>query len=151
MVCVEKEQRTFRSTEHVWVYLYLSDWAALTTGIQHVPHVSWRLSHDARLDDTEGYFVIGGGKNVKGVEGYFGPLVYYRNRVPPHSPVTLRSRPTGITQGSLLLGLMSSLLCRLLFQMLSSTWISQGGCRRVTSFVSRWTWKSVAMLGRPNR
>ncbi|XP_035009706.2 protein sel-1 homolog 3 [Hippoglossus stenolepis] len=59
MVCVEKEQRTVRSTEHV-------------------------LSHDVRLDDTEGYFVIGGGKHVKGVEGYFGPLVYYRNRVPPH-------------------------------------------------------------------
>ncbi|XP_043976245.1 protein sel-1 homolog 3 isoform X2 [Gambusia affinis] len=42
------------------------------------------LSHSALLDDTEGYFVIGGGKFVQGLEGYFGPVVYYRNRV-PHS------------------------------------------------------------------
>nr|XP_019943733.1 PREDICTED: protein sel-1 homolog 3-like [Paralichthys olivaceus] len=60
MVCMDKEQRTVQSTEYV-------------------------LSHDVRLDDTEGYFVIGGGKHVKGVEGYFGPFVYYRNRVPPQS------------------------------------------------------------------
>lgn len=39
------------------------------------------------LDDTEGYFVIGGGKYVQGVEGYFGPLVYYRNRIAAHSMV----------------------------------------------------------------
>uniref|UniRef100_A0A3Q3WRH7 Uncharacterized protein n=1 Tax=Mola mola TaxID=94237 RepID=A0A3Q3WRH7_MOLML len=32
------------------------------------------------LDDTDGYFVIGGGKYSRGVEGYFGPLVYYRGR-----------------------------------------------------------------------
>ncbi|XP_062241389.1 protein sel-1 homolog 3 [Platichthys flesus] len=61
MVCVEKEQRTVQSAEHV-------------------------LSHDIRLDDTEGYFVIGGGNHVKGVEGYFGPMVYYRNRFPPQGP-----------------------------------------------------------------
>ncbi|MEQ2303872.1 hypothetical protein AMECASPLE_021236 [Ameca splendens] len=42
------------------------------------------LSHAAMFDDTEGYFVIGGGKYIQGVEGYFGPVVYYRNRV-PHS------------------------------------------------------------------
>ncbi|KAM4742331.1 protein sel-1 homolog 3 isoform 2-T2 [Anableps anableps] len=42
------------------------------------------LSHSAMFDDTEGYFVIGGGKYIRGVEGYFGPVVYYRNRV-PHS------------------------------------------------------------------
>ncbi|XP_027900742.1 protein sel-1 homolog 3 isoform X2 [Xiphophorus couchianus] len=42
------------------------------------------LSHSAMLDDTEGYFVIGGGKFIRGLEGYFGPVVYYRNRV-PHS------------------------------------------------------------------
>lgn len=39
------------------------------------------------LDDTEGYFVIGGGKYMHGMEGYFGPLVYYRNRIPPHTLV----------------------------------------------------------------
>nr|XP_046246196.1 protein sel-1 homolog 3 [Scatophagus argus] len=60
MVCMSKEQRTAHSTEHV-------------------------LKHTAVLDDTEGYFVIGGGKYIKGVEGYYGPLVYYRNRISPHS------------------------------------------------------------------
>uniref|UniRef100_A0A8P4K9E1 Si:dkey-24p1.6 n=1 Tax=Dicentrarchus labrax TaxID=13489 RepID=A0A8P4K9E1_DICLA len=43
--------------------------------------------HTIMLDDTEGYFVIGGGKYIRGVEGYYGPLVYYRNRISPHSPV----------------------------------------------------------------
>lgn len=42
------------------------------------------------VNDTEGYFVIGGGKYVQGVEGYFGPVVYYRNRV-PHSMVIMLS------------------------------------------------------------
>ncbi|KAM9801187.1 protein sel-1 homolog 3 [Neosynchiropus ocellatus] len=36
------------------------------------------------LDDTNGYFVTGGGKYTKGVDGYLGPFVYYRNRIPPH-------------------------------------------------------------------
>ncbi|XP_017271766.3 protein sel-1 homolog 3 isoform X1 [Kryptolebias marmoratus] len=43
------------------------------------------LRHTAMFDDTEGYFVIGGGKYVKGVEGYFGPVVYQRNKASPHS------------------------------------------------------------------
>lgn len=30
------------------------------------------------LDDTQGYFVIGGGKFVRGIEGYYGPATYYR-------------------------------------------------------------------------
>ncbi|XP_019721087.1 protein sel-1 homolog 3 isoform X2 [Hippocampus comes] len=45
-----------------------------------------RLRHDIRLDDTDGYFVIGGGRYVKGTQGYFGPSVYYRNRAPIQSP-----------------------------------------------------------------
>lgn len=49
--------------------------------------MSYRLDHIVVLDDTEGYFVIGGGKYIRSVEGYFGPLVYYRNRIPPHSTV----------------------------------------------------------------
>ncbi|XP_068571326.1 protein sel-1 homolog 3 [Cebidichthys violaceus] len=60
MVCVNKEQRTVHSTVEM-------------------------LEHTVVLDDTEGYFVIGGGKYISGVEGYFGPLVYYRNRIPAHS------------------------------------------------------------------
>ncbi|XP_057694074.1 protein sel-1 homolog 3-like [Corythoichthys intestinalis] len=60
-VCFGKEGRTVKSTEK-------------------------RLSHDIRLNDTDGYFVIGGGRYMKGVEGYFGPSLYYRNRVLPQSP-----------------------------------------------------------------
>lgn len=45
------------------------------------------------LDDTEGYFVIGGGRYISGVEGYFGPLVYYRNRISPHSMVMYCTSP----------------------------------------------------------
>lgn len=48
--------------------------------------VAYRFGHVV-LDDTEGYFVIGGGKYIQGVEGYFGPLVYYRNRIAPYSMV----------------------------------------------------------------
>lgn len=48
--------------------------------------VPYRFGH-VLLDDTEGYFVIGGGKYIQGMEGYFGPLVYYRNRIAPHSMV----------------------------------------------------------------
>ncbi|KAM7412825.1 hypothetical protein PAMA_020283 [Pampus argenteus] len=58
MVCVDKEQRYSIERE---------------------------LSHVVMLDDTDGYFVIGGGKYIRGIEGYFGPLVYYRNRISPHS------------------------------------------------------------------
>lgn len=48
---------------------------------------SYRLEHSVELDDADGYFVIGGGAYVNGVEGYFGPLVYYRNRIPPQTMV----------------------------------------------------------------
>lgn len=51
--------------------------------------LSYSLEHSVELDDTDGYFVIGGGKFINGVEGYFGPLVYYRNRIPPQSTVRL--------------------------------------------------------------
>ncbi|XP_041796910.1 protein sel-1 homolog 3 isoform X2 [Chelmon rostratus] len=60
MVCMDNEQRTVHSVEHM-------------------------ARHIVMLDDTEGYFVIGGGRYISGVEGYFGPLVYYRNRISPHS------------------------------------------------------------------
>ncbi|XP_033969255.1 protein sel-1 homolog 3 isoform X2 [Trematomus bernacchii] len=60
MVCMDKEQRTVYSQEYV-------------------------MGHAVVLDDTEGYFVIGGGKYIRGVDGYFGPVVYHRNRIPPYS------------------------------------------------------------------
>ncbi|XP_072547841.1 protein sel-1 homolog 3 [Salminus brasiliensis] len=34
------------------------------------------------LDDTDGYFVVGGGKYVRGIEGFYGPVTYYRTRIP---------------------------------------------------------------------
>ncbi|XP_077422495.1 protein sel-1 homolog 3 [Vanacampus margaritifer] len=61
VVCLGKETRTVMQTEN-------------------------RLSHDIRLDDTDGYFVMAGGRYVPGAEGFFGPSVYYRNRVPPQNP-----------------------------------------------------------------
>ncbi|XP_042342919.1 protein sel-1 homolog 3 [Plectropomus leopardus] len=60
MVCIDKDQRTVHSVEHV-------------------------LEHTIKLDDTDGYFGIGGGKYIRGMEGYFGPLVFYRSRIPPYS------------------------------------------------------------------
>ncbi|XP_051536002.1 protein sel-1 homolog 3-like [Myxocyprinus asiaticus] len=33
-----------------------------------------------KLDDTQGYFVIGGGKFTRGIEGYYGPTTYYRTQ-----------------------------------------------------------------------
>ncbi|XP_047449523.1 protein sel-1 homolog 3 [Mugil cephalus] len=50
--------------------------------VKYAQHI---FRHTVVLDDTEGYFVIGGGKYVQGVEGYFGPVVYYRNRILPQS------------------------------------------------------------------
>uniref|UniRef100_A0A8C1S9G7 Si:dkey-24p1.6 n=1 Tax=Cyprinus carpio TaxID=7962 RepID=A0A8C1S9G7_CYPCA len=41
--------------------------------------VFWgRFGMNVMLDDTHGYFVIGGGKFVRGIEGYYGPATYYR-------------------------------------------------------------------------
>ncbi|XP_029923078.1 protein sel-1 homolog 3 [Myripristis murdjan] len=60
MMCIDEEQRTVHSTEHIF-------------------------KHALVLDDTEGYFVIGGGKFIRGVEGFYGPVVYYRNRVPSYN------------------------------------------------------------------
>ncbi|XP_030599712.1 protein sel-1 homolog 3 [Archocentrus centrarchus] len=58
MVCLDKDQRTVISSDYMFRFTII-------------------------LDDTEGYFVIGGGKYIRGVEGYFGPVVYHRNRILP--------------------------------------------------------------------
>ncbi|XP_066533515.1 protein sel-1 homolog 3 [Hoplias malabaricus] len=34
------------------------------------------------LDDTDGYFVVGGGKYIRGVKGFYGPTMYSRTSVP---------------------------------------------------------------------
>ncbi|XP_010891169.3 protein sel-1 homolog 3 isoform X2 [Esox lucius] len=56
-------------------------------GQQRLFHTAKRMFSDSLyMDDTDGYFVIGGGQFTEGIEGYYGPLVYYRNRIPAVSP-----------------------------------------------------------------
>ncbi|XP_062873403.1 protein sel-1 homolog 3 [Trichomycterus rosablanca] len=42
----------------------------------------YKFSSSPRLDDTNGYFVIGGGKFIRGIQGFYGPVTYYRTRIP---------------------------------------------------------------------
>ncbi|KAK6296495.1 hypothetical protein J4Q44_G00326370 [Coregonus suidteri] len=44
--------------------------------------VCYRFRDPIHLDDTDGYFVVSGGRFMRGIEGYYGPLVYYSNRIP---------------------------------------------------------------------
>ncbi|XP_068173865.1 protein sel-1 homolog 3 isoform X2 [Antennarius striatus] len=53
--------------------------------LRTVHTVDHQLERNAELDDTEGTFVIGGRNYIQSVEGYFGPMVYYRNRIPHYS------------------------------------------------------------------
>lgn len=46
-----------------------------------------------KLDDTEGYFVVGGGKFVRGIEGFYGPVTYYRTRTPSFNLVRFTFTP----------------------------------------------------------
>uniref|UniRef100_A0A3P9I574 Si:dkey-24p1.6 n=1 Tax=Oryzias latipes TaxID=8090 RepID=A0A3P9I574_ORYLA len=43
--------------------------------------ISLMFGHAILFNDTEGYFVVGGGKFIQGAEGYFGPVVYNRNKI----------------------------------------------------------------------
>nr|XP_012776484.3 protein sel-1 homolog 3 [Maylandia zebra] len=56
MVCLDNNQRTVKTSEYMFRFIIM-------------------------FDDTEGYFVIGGGKYIPGVKGYFGPVIYHRNRI----------------------------------------------------------------------
>ncbi|XP_068176249.1 protein sel-1 homolog 3 [Antennarius striatus] len=38
----------------------------------------YQFQDSIRYDDTDGYFVIGGGRYLPGIQGYFGPTKYYR-------------------------------------------------------------------------
>ncbi|XP_078802801.1 protein sel-1 homolog 3 isoform X1 [Oryzias latipes] len=53
---------------------------------------NYQFRGSLHYDDTDGYFVIGGGKYLPGIRGYFGPIKYYRlgtkevkNPLPPKS------------------------------------------------------------------
>ncbi|XP_016128411.1 protein sel-1 homolog 3-like [Sinocyclocheilus grahami] len=53
IACMEGQQKFVSTAEHVF-------------------------GKNVMLDDTHGYFVIGGGKFIRGIEGYYGPATYYR-------------------------------------------------------------------------
>ena len=46
-----------------------------------------RFTHHVELNDTDGYVVIGGSQYANGIKGYYGPMVYYRNQIPPLTTV----------------------------------------------------------------
>ncbi|XP_029939860.1 protein sel-1 homolog 3 isoform X2 [Salarias fasciatus] len=72
------------------VALPLWKWIRLDCFIQHskvLLDTTWddetrrhecHFQDSIHYDDTDGYFVIGGGKYIPGIHGYFGPIKYYR-------------------------------------------------------------------------
>ncbi|KAM4796246.1 LOW QUALITY PROTEIN: protein sel-1 homolog 3-like [Rhinophrynus dorsalis] len=46
-----------------------------------VNSMNYRFSNNVVLDETQGYFILGGSQFVPGIKGFFGPSVYYRNRI----------------------------------------------------------------------
>uniref|UniRef100_A0A4W4F4P4 Uncharacterized protein n=1 Tax=Electrophorus electricus TaxID=8005 RepID=A0A4W4F4P4_ELEEL len=50
-----------------------------------------RFQIAVKLDDTDGYFVVGGGKFIKGIEGFYGPTMYYRTKIPSLNMVSFTS------------------------------------------------------------
>nr|XP_015196696.1 PREDICTED: protein sel-1 homolog 3-like [Lepisosteus oculatus] len=64
---------------------------------QYAVHITSYTSMDViLLDDTDGFFVLGGGQFVRGIEGFYGPAVYYRNRLPSVSELPNTSLPDPI-------------------------------------------------------
>uniref|UniRef100_A0AAV2J577 Ion transport domain-containing protein n=1 Tax=Knipowitschia caucasica TaxID=637954 RepID=A0AAV2J577_KNICA len=57
MVCAEGDQRKVHTARYVFGY-------------------------DLEMDDTDGYFVIGGSNHAPSVEGFFGPVLFHRKRIP---------------------------------------------------------------------
>lgn len=47
---------------------------------------------DVYYNDTAGYFIIGGSRYVAGIEGFFGPVKYYRLRSLHPAQVSLGDR-----------------------------------------------------------
>ncbi|XP_066555754.1 protein sel-1 homolog 3 isoform X2 [Amia ocellicauda] len=56
MVCEKEQQQTVQSTAYMFREAFV-------------------------LDDTVGRFILGGGQFVRGIEGFYGPSAYYRNRL----------------------------------------------------------------------
>uniref|UniRef100_A0A8B9LIS8 Si:dkey-24p1.6 n=1 Tax=Astyanax mexicanus TaxID=7994 RepID=A0A8B9LIS8_ASTMX len=72
----------------LWLYIYI--YAVLS-----------RFNIAVMLDDTDGYFVIGGGKYVRGIEGFYGPVIYHRTRIPSTDLVMNRLMPSLLQAGCL--------------------------------------------------
>ncbi|KAJ8277146.1 hypothetical protein GJAV_G00071950 [Gymnothorax javanicus] len=51
-----------------------------TIGIPRVRRYIFRFDREIEFNDTDGYFVIGGDKNMPGIRGYYGPVRYHRLR-----------------------------------------------------------------------
>ncbi|XP_075449615.1 protein sel-1 homolog 3-like [Ascaphus truei] len=45
--------------------------------------MTFRFTDNILLADTMGFFILGGSEFVRGMDGFFGPTVYHRNRIPP--------------------------------------------------------------------
>ncbi|KAM4697298.1 protein sel-1 homolog 3-like [Discoglossus pictus] len=58
--------------------------------------MTYRYKHNVLLSDTAGSFTVGGSSFVPGMNGFYGPITYYRNRVLPNhhqtQPSTLIER-----------------------------------------------------------
>ncbi|XP_071343140.1 protein sel-1 homolog 3 [Trachinotus anak] len=65
-----------------WIRLdcYIRDSKVLlyTTWDDETRSYTYQFQDSIYLDDTDGYFVIGGSKYMPGIHGYFGPIKYYR-------------------------------------------------------------------------
>ncbi|KAM4807645.1 protein sel-1 homolog 3 [Rhinophrynus dorsalis] len=54
--------------------------ALLGAGLEIYGHQTFNVHEDIYCDDTSGYLAVGGSKYVRGIEGFFGPVRYYRLR-----------------------------------------------------------------------
>ncbi|CAH2299938.1 sel-1 homolog 3 [Pelobates cultripes] len=50
------------------------------TDLQRNGHQTFNVADDIYFDDTSGFMVLGGSKYVLGIDGFFGPVKYYRLR-----------------------------------------------------------------------
>ncbi|XP_075054492.1 protein sel-1 homolog 3-like [Mixophyes fleayi] len=88
---VSREAHAFRSLTPVplkeWCQIQLTlDIALVNLTVicgGKVKEMTYRFSDKILLSDTAGSFHLGGSKYVRGMSGFYGPSVYYRNRIVP--------------------------------------------------------------------
>ncbi|XP_067453772.1 protein sel-1 homolog 3 [Thunnus thynnus] len=92
-----------------WIRLdcYIQDSKVLldTTWDDETRIYVYKFQDHIHYDDTDGYFVIGGGKYMPGIRGYFGPIKYYRfgteevkNHLYPESTLQDLDKTHGVCQ-----------------------------------------------------